>query len=469
MRTLILLVAAAISLSGCSIFRLSRPTNLPDYTQHKYVVSVADESGNSIDGTRLTLTKSDLGTAWTNDKVVSSTETVETGGANVIPVGVMTKLTQHWKGGYYSPQNEPELLKQKYPHGGRDIWGYLTELRIAGDVPLLVQTTFTQDASSVSVIKVPIVIKAPSNLMLPSKHTYRFNAVDKNGRSVSGATIIASLADHSYSMGNRQRLASARKVHECTTDLSGTCSLTVPVKMVVHHRSDYTGESAYLAFEQLYSINHSTAYFGYLSSVVAHGALGGFFRSATVDRVRGTVTGAEPEAESVIITVPTPRDYYCDDLKLPGVANSASTLDSWVRTIKLTGDNRNVDLERICQQSFKGKNYIALSFQHKTKFNELKLNNYGIGVLVFDEVVRKLLDPISSASSNLPVDGYKLTVRTQKSNFAEKASPSEYLTYDFFLPKDLVRQYKQADISGQKLVNGSVVLLDSERIDLELK
>lgn len=239
--------------------------------------------------------------------------------------------------------------------------------------------------------------------------------------------------------------------------------------MLVHHRSDYVGEMAYQAFGRLYNINHSSAYFGYLSSSVAHGVLGGFFRSAAVDSVKATVTGAEPEADFVVVKVPIPRDYYCEELKQPGAASSATKLDSWVRAIKLTGDNRNVELERICQQSFKGKNYIALSFQHKTKFNELKLNNYSIGVLVFDEVVRKLLDPIASASSSLPIDGYKLTVRTQKSNFAEKTSPSEYLAYDFFLPKDLVRQYKQADISGQKLVNGSVVLLDGERIDLDLK
>ena len=182
-----------------------------------------------------------------------------------------------------------------------------------------------------------------------------------------------------------------------------------------------------------------------------------------------TVTGAEPIPEPIKIRVPTPRDYYCSELRKPTQASFAGKLDIWVRAIKLSGDIRNVELERICQENFKGKNYIALDFEHHAKFNELKLNNYGIGVLVFDEVVRKLLEPIASASSNLPLDGYKLTIRTQKSNFIDKASPSEYLAYDFYLPRDLVRQYKQSDISGQKLVNGSIVLLDGERIDLDLK
>lgn len=211
MKPVLLIVAASFILSGCSVFRSPRPANLPIYTKHEYVVTVADESGNSIEGARLTLTKSDLATAWTNDKIVSSTESIEIGSSGVVKVGIMSKLTQHWKGGYYSPENEPELLKQNYPHGGRDIWGYLTELRISGDVSLQVKTTFTQDTSAISVISIPIILKAPSNLILPSQHTYKFKAVDKNGEAVSGATIVAQLADHSNSRGNRQLLASARK------------------------------------------------------------------------------------------------------------------------------------------------------------------------------------------------------------------------------------------------------------------
>jgi len=62
-----------------------------------------------------------------------------------------------------------------------------------------------------------------------------------------------------------------------------------------------------------------------------------------------------------------------------------------------------------------------------------------------------------------------LRVVSQKSNFIDKAKADEVLTYDFYLPKNLVRQYKDADISGQKLINGSIILLDDERIDLELK
>jgi hypothetical protein len=463
------LAFALILLAGCSA-KLPRPIPQEDYATHDYRINVKDELGRPVEGARLQLTHTDLSTWLTHPKPVSRTEVEETSSSGEVSVKVAARLAQHWKGGWYTPENEPELAKQSYPHGGKDIWGFLTELRITGAVTQQVRTTFTPYGSDpLLVVPVPVVLKAPSNLNLPAQHAYQFLALDKEGTPVTGATIVAKVADHATSRGNRHRLETERKQHECFTDAAGLCSITLPVRMIVHYHSDYVGEPAQEAFKQLYSINGSGAYFGYLSSATAYGALGSFFRSPPAEAVRATVSGAELPPEAIRVRVPTPRDYYCSELKQPAQANFASKLDVWVRAIKLFGENRSVELEQICQQNFKGKNYIALSFQHRTKFNELKLNNYGIGVVIFDEVVRKLLEPIASAASNLPLDGYKLTIRTQKSNFIDKASPTEYLTYDFYLPRELVRQYKQSDISGQKLVNGSIVLLDGERIDIELK
>lgn len=468
MRYTIILVAVMVVLGGCSN-RQPRPSNVAQLTLHEYVISVTDQSSIPVEGARLNLSKSDLGLYWKQGKQPKSVEVAETGASGVITARIATELVQHWKGGYYNKENEAELLRQAYPHGGKDIWGHLTELRIGGEIEQRVVTTFTQNDAPVSLISVPIKVTAPSNLAMPSQHTYQFRAVDKEGVPVVGARVVANVADHAISMGNRQRLQGARKKQECITNSDGLCSVSLPVKMIVHYRADYAGEPAHKLFDHLYRINYSEAYFGYLSSVISNGALGSFFLSSADTTVQATLTGSEPELSPIKIQVPTPRDYYCDELKQANYEKFAGKLDVWVRTIKLSGDNRNAELEQICYQPFKGKNYIALTFQHKTKFNELKLNNYGIGVLVFDEVVRKLLDPIASASNSLLVDGYKLTVRTQKSNFVDKASPTEYLKYDFFMPKDLVRQYKQSDISGQKLVNGSIVLLDGERIDLDLK
>ena len=462
--TLFPYIAAAL-LVGCSA-RLPRPTDLSPTALHQYGITVKDEKGNPVEGARLQIIKTDLVTYFVDRTPVSTTHVEETGSLGVVNVSIAPKLAQHWKGNYYRPENLPELLKQSYPHGGRDIWGYFSELRLGGDISNQVLTKFSQSAVEV---QVPIVLKAPSNLALPSQHQYRFLAVDNENVPVQGATIVAKVADHSESKGNRLRLKATQRDVECITDAAGLCSIYVPVRMIVHYREDYVGESAHKSFNGLYPINGSQAYFGYLSSTVAFGALGNFFKSSPIETVMATLTGAEIPGAPTKIKVPTPRDYYCGDLKQPEQASFAGKLDSWVRTIRISGGNRNVELERMCHQSFKGKSYISLTFQHRSKFNESKLTNYGIGVLVFDEVVRKLLDPIASASSSLQIDGYKLTVRTQKRNFIDKASPSEYLTYDFYLPKELVRQYKQADISGQKLVNGSIVLLDGERIDLELK
>lgn len=236
-----------------------------------------------------------------------------------------------------------------------------------------------------------------------------------------------------------------------------------------YYSYDFPGDPAFKPFDWLYKSNLKDLYFGYFSGGSASASVPGFFDSDASKVARATYSGAEPDGDVLKISVPRPSDYFCKVLKEPESQIFARNLDSWVRAIRLNSWARKSDLREICRGSFKGRQHVSLTLEHNVKYNELKLNNYGIGVLVFDEVVRKTLKTLVSASGSLPVDGFKISVKTQKSNFADNFSPTEWLEYDYYFPKSLVAKYVEADISGQALVNGSIVLLNGERIDLDLK
>jgi hypothetical protein len=336
MRLALIGIILALNLGACST-RLPRPTNSPESSTHEYQISLKDQSGNPIEGARLTMVKTDLATYFGGNRK-PTTEVVETDGTGRITTRISAKFAQHWKGGYYNPENEPTILKQEYPHGGKDIWGYMTELRIRGNVYRKVITTFTQKNDPIYVIDVPIIFKTPGNISQQGRHQYTFMAVDKDGKSVAGVKFFANIADHSKSKGDQTKLLAQREGLECITDSTGLCTVDLAVKSIVHYRSDYLGTTMDNAFNNLARVNKSDAHLGFLSSSITYGSLGGFFKSETLESFQGSYSDQDNKAFPIKIIVPSPQDYYCSDLKQPAQIAFSEKLDVWVRTIKLSGD-----------------------------------------------------------------------------------------------------------------------------------
>ncbi len=119
---------------------------------------------------------------------------------------------------------------------------------------------------------------------------------------------------------------------------------------------------------------------------------------------------------------------------------------------------------------FKDNNYLQFKFTSVNVYNSIKLDKYNIGKRLFDEVVRKVLTPINEhvAESNL-FYGYDITVVGHTKSFAEKHATINPIEYRFMIPEKIVRQYKNKDISGQQVLDGSVILMDDERIELKLQ
>lgn len=83
------------------------------------------------------------------------------------------------------------------------------------------------------------------------------------------------------------------------------------------------------------------------------------------------------------------------------------------------------------------------------------------------------MNPLNDHISNPKMFyGYDLKVIGYTKNFADKYS--EYsagtpIEYRFMIPEDIVRKYKNKDISGQVVLDSSIILMDDERIELKLQ
>ncbi|MGX4641720.1 hypothetical protein [Massilia sp. SYSU DXS3249] len=113
---------------------------------------------------------------------------------------------------------------------------------------------------------------------------------------------------------------------------------------------------------------------------------------------------------------------------------------------------------------------MTFELDSENVFNSLKFDRYGTGKEVFDGTVRKTLNPLNDRISDPKLFyGYNIVISTRTKNFTKESDPGERLKYEFMMPQAAVRNYKNKDISGQRLIDESVVLLNDERIDLKFQ
>lgn len=130
----------------------------------------------------------------------------------------------------------------------------------------------------------------------------------------------------------------------------------------------------------------------------------------------------------------------------------------------------DLKLHGVRMQEFKGKRYLTFELNSDNVFNSLKLDRYAIGKAVFDETVRKTLNPLNNKISDPKLFyGYNIIVNTKMKNFSKEYDLGDKLKYEFMMPQTAVHSYKNKDISGQKLIDESIVILNDERIDLKFQ
>lgn len=120
--------------------------------------------------------------------------------------------------------------------------------------------------------------------------------------------------------------------------------------------------------------------------------------------------------------------------------------------------------------SFKNRDYLRFGFANTNVYNSLKLSKYDVARELFDEVVRKVLSPLNEHIGDSDLFfGYDLRVLGYTKDFADEYSFAKAIEFRFMIPEEIARKYKSKDISGQRLLDSSIILMDDERIELKLQ
>jgi len=175
--------------------------------------------------------------------------------------------------------------------------------------------------------------------------------------------------------------------------------------------------------------------------------------------------------EKVVLTQPS--DFFEDEfLSLKKYKKLIGSTYNLLNSLLLESYLRDcvLNYNSISLESFKRKNYLRLQFTDVNTYNSIKLTNYDIAKRIFDEVVRKLLNPLNdNLSKSQDVDGYCVVIKTKSKNIIDEKAISKDLVYKFYLLKTEVTNYKNKDITGQQLIDKSIILLNDERIDLKFQ
>lgn len=450
-KSLTLLLASGF-LTACAT-NMPKPTQLPVSVTHQYKVTVKNQNGVPIEGLAMGLMTVDISPDAEGQQFsVPSKTTAITNKEGIVQTSLRVNLAQFWRGGYIDPDAEAEVART-IESGRRSAWGYLSRLQLTG--PLVrQQTIFTQDKNDQR-IDIELTLKTPDDYGKPGQHEYLYQVVDRHNRPVRGALVSAKLPVAAVTSA-----ATDNGKIQCTTDLEGKCALVLPVLMrPIAPQSAAGGQRP-----------HNATTFSYDTSLTATVTARGFSAAPDLAAISAKQASAQVTRK---ITLPTPLDYICPELNDPRNAKVTTALEKWAVPMVMAGLEREVRLNNLCVEQFKGNQYLTLGFDHSYTFNQAKLNQYGIGARIFDEVIRKILSSGTTMAEKLSLEGisangYAFKIKAKSSNLADQASAPRILNYVFYLPRQLAKRYRESDVSGQQLINGSVVLLDGERIDLDL-
>lgn len=121
-------------------------------------------------------------------------------------------------------------------------------------------------------------------------------------------------------------------------------------------------------------------------------------------------------------------------------------------------------------RTFKDKNYVEVKINYLVAYNILRVSMYEAASMTFDEIVKKLAKKISTDfKKQNEIAGFIFNITYTNKDFSEKYDVPRYVTNEFILPKEACRQYATLDITNQDLINQSIVLVDGERISLNLQ
>lgn len=232
---------------------------------------------------------------------------------------------------------------------------------------------------------------------------------------------------------------------------------------------EYTGTDGTVSIEVKATPDPRYGFLGYNTEFEYTANKEGYYSARGVMRSRARTRVFEKDH----VTLIKPRDYFDQ-----GFISSSEDMElkvkilSVVDLIKSQGLLSKALLQKrsIKLLEFKAKRYLSIGFDSLNVYNSLQLNRYDIGKQLFDQIVRKILGPLNQHISDPKAFyGYDIVIRGRTKSLAGKYAVIEEIMYSFYIPQDAVRAYKNKDISGQTLLDRSIILMDDDRVEFSLQ
>ncbi|QWV93742.1 hypothetical protein KP004_00695 [Geomonas oryzisoli] len=305
----------------------------------------------------------------------------------------------------------------------------------------------------------------------PSKwnevHNYRLSVVDIDNNPVKDAIIEYKIFNNKslhtsgkYSFNN---ISSANKSSDKLTQNNQNFEYELRVNADTTYSSwiDFNSKLEYKIL--------ADGYYGANGTVKSD--YGSYYRGSEYSSERSKSSSGPIVQKTVMIY--KPYDYFSKEfLNTEKDTKLKSKVIAFVDVIKAQGylSDAYLEFHSINTSEFKNNKYLKFKFDNSVTYNSLKLNKYDIAKNIFDDVIRKMLNPLNDYISDPKrFYGYDLTVIGHTKSFADEYASSKAIEYRFYIPEGAVKSYKNKDISGQQLIDKSIILMDDERIDLKLQ
>ena len=273
-------------------------------------------------------------------------------------------------------------------------------------------------------------------------HDYRINIVDIDNHPLPNAKTVYSVVEFDMK----------RETNEIITDSTGVVKISVIANVDPKYKyiKSYSTNLDYEISKEGF----------YKQSGRLWSSFGGEYSSSSKEKSK-TVTLIRPIDYLSPNFVNTPVAVTLKDKILQFI--DLLLLESYLSESTLKTQSINLE-------EFKNEKYLKISFSSNNVYNSLQLNKYDIGKKLFDEIVRKILNPLNQyINDQSSFYGYLLTVYGATKSFTDEYATPDIITYQYYIPQEIVKKYKDKDISGQTLLDNSIILMDGERVEFKLQ
>lgn len=117
---------------------------------------------------------------------------------------------------------------------------------------------------------------------------------------------------------------------------------------------------------------------------------------------------------------------------------------------------------------FKDKDYLRIKYTDDSVYNTLQLNQAERNARETETAIKKLKAVYERTGKVKEVAGIKVETAIASKSFLDKYGKAKEEKYELYVPFDLLKKFIDAEITNQDLVDGSIILVEGNRVKINL-